>query len=91
MRTRPGGGSVDSDTCGQGGRGGQKLPKFCGRPLWMPPKSNHDLVPWDIYTPYNNKGVKLKLSTCQVVLPDITKHIRIIIVMVSNDQITCKI
>ena len=32
-----GGGVGSSDTCGQGGGGGQKLGKFCGRPLWMPP------------------------------------------------------
>ena len=31
---RPGRGeSGNADTCGQGG--GQKLAKFCGRPLWM--------------------------------------------------------
>ena len=24
--------------CGQGGGGGQRLVKFCGRPLWMVPK-----------------------------------------------------
>ena len=42
MRTSGGGGggvSVISDTPGRGGKGGQKRANFCGRPLWMAPKS----------------------------------------------------
>ena len=31
------GGRLNADNCGQGGRGGQKLAKFCGRLLWMAP------------------------------------------------------
>ena len=38
-RGRPGvGGRLNADNYGQGGRGGQKLAKFCGRLLWMAPK-----------------------------------------------------
>ena len=36
-RTPGGGGKLNADNCGQGGRGGQKLAKFCGRLLWMAP------------------------------------------------------
>ena len=32
-----GGGSAVRTPADRGGRGGQKLGKFCGRPLWMPP------------------------------------------------------
>ena len=32
-----GGGRLNADNCRQGGEGGQKLAKFCGRLLWMAP------------------------------------------------------
>ena len=32
-------GSTNSDTCGQGGRGGQNRAENCGRPSWMTPFS----------------------------------------------------